>query len=114
MKHSDYDSFWLDYLSQHQHPTSRALHYMGMSAFVLCVFGAIAWASWPLVGVGFVLFIIGSVLGHRLFEGNKPAALSAPIWSIYSDWRMFFLFLCGRLNSQLSRTAKTINNLQHS
>ena len=104
MKHSDYDSFWLDYLSQHQHPTSRALHYIGMSAFLLCVFAALIVASWPLVGVGFVLFITCSVLGHRLFEGNKPAALSAPIWSIYSDWRLFFLFLSGRLNSHLLHT----------
>ncbi|MBT4520791.1 MAG: DUF962 domain-containing protein [Halieaceae bacterium] len=104
MKHSDYDSFWLDYLSQHQHPKCRGLHYIGMSAFLLCLFAALAKASWPLLGVGLVLFIIGSVLGHRLFEGNKPAALSAPIWSIYSDWRMFFLFLSGGLKGHLSRT----------
>jgi hypothetical protein len=104
MKHIDYDSFWLDYLSQHKNPSCRALHYIGMSAFLLCMLAALAKASWTLLGAGFILFIISSVLGHRLFEGNKPAALSAPLWSIYSDWRMFFLFLFGRLKKHLSRT----------
>jgi len=112
MKHNNYDSFWLDYLSQHQNPISRGLHYIGMSAFLLCVFAALAKASWPLLGLGFGLFVLGSVLGHRLFEGNKPAALSAPAWSIYSDWRMFFLFLSGGLENQLIRIEMNENNLK--
>lgn len=81
------------YESQHQDPTNRALHMIGIPMIVGGALGLLAspaftppWAaSVALFGAGWAL----NIVGHRRFENNAPAFfedplsfLAGPVWDV--------------------------------
>ncbi|GAB6196121.1 Mpo1-like protein [Lysobacter xanthus] len=89
--------FYPFYLSEHSHPVSRRLHFVG-SWGVLAFIAAAAFtrdARWllgaPLCGYGFAW------IGHFMFEKNRPATFRHPLWSLMGDWAMFVDVLRGRV-----------------
>jgi hypothetical protein len=98
-----YAEFWPFYLSEHAHPRNRTLHLIGTGLALLLQIAAVVMLNiWLLlaslvVGYGFAW------LGHFRVEHNRPATFTYPLWSLYSDYRMFFLFVTGRLNAELRR-----------
>ena len=98
-----YNRFWPVYLAAHSRPATRAIHMTGTAASILLVLAALAlrnaWllAAAVIVGYGFAW------LSHGVVERNRPATFDHPLWSIVSDFRMLFLWLSGRLSSELAR-----------
>lgn len=88
--------FYPFYLSEHQNPTSRKLHFIGTALlFVIlatAVFLSKYWFLWllPVIGYGFAW------VGHFFFEKNKPATFKYPFYSLASDFVLFFHLLTGK------------------
>ena len=89
--------FYPFYLSEHRHPVSRALHYIGTWGAVLCVLA--------LLSTGEPWWLLGSLasgysfawLGHFRFERNRPATFRFPFYSFAADFRMWWDLNLGRL-----------------
>ena len=95
-----YADFWPYYLREHGKTATRSLHYIG-TALTFAFAGIAIWrGSWwwlavPLAGYGFAW------VAHFAVERNRPATFTYPFWSLASDYRMFFLWLGGRLGPHL-------------
>ena len=89
--------YYQHYLTLHQHPTCRLLHFTGQCFTILSIFAIINYELWYFAPI--VPFIIYPFAwsGHYFFEKNKPAAFSDPIKAKISDWIMFKDILLGRI-----------------
>lgn len=97
-KFSSFEEFYPFYLGEHSNRTCRRLHFVG-SALVLGVVVAVImgrlgplWLlSIPVIGYGFAW------VGHFVFEKNRPATFTYPLWSLIGDWVMFGEMLTGKI-----------------
>ena len=93
-----FDAFYGYYLSEHQNRTCRALHFTGtllvfvLSFLALYLSETYLWWFVPVMGYGFAW------VGHFFYEKNKPATFKYPLWSLASDFRMFFELLIGKIS----------------
>ncbi len=95
-KYQSFKEFYPFYLNEHQHPVSRLLHFIGTSLVFVIFISVLIMKTWwaflliPLVGYGFAW------VGHFFFEKNKPATFQYPLYSLGSDFKLFFDILGGR------------------
>ena len=91
-----FSEFYQFYLTEHKNNTSRRLHFIGTALVLLeVVLLSIEnrWDMWyalPITGYVFAW------VGHLFFEKNKPATFKYPLWSLASDFKLFFEILVGK------------------
>lgn len=100
---SSFEEFYPFYLKQHRNKTCRLLHVIGTTlVFALAITAIyhkipILWIFVPIAGYGFAW------VGHFFFEKNKPATFKYPLWSLRSDFKMYFDILSGDLSLDSSK-----------
>lgn len=93
--------FWPYYLREHARPQTRVLHYIGTTLVVGIAIAALFTRMWwlfavlPVAGYGFAW------VAHFFVEHNRPATFTYPLWSLASDFRMWWFWLTGRLGREL-------------
>jgi hypothetical protein len=96
-----YQAFWPYYLREHSKATTRAWHYVGTSLALALLVYAIVSQKWVFIGAAVISGYFFAWVSHGAFEKNKPATFTYPLWSLYSDFKMLFCFLTGRMNTEL-------------
>ncbi|MBX9729159.1 MAG: DUF962 domain-containing protein [Sphingopyxis sp.] len=100
---TSFRDFWPYYLREHAKPATRALHYAGTTLVVGIAIYALVTGSWllfavlPLAGYGFAW------VAHFAVEKNRPATFTYPLWSLAGDFKMWWMWLTGRLGPELDR-----------
>ena len=84
-----FEAFWTFYLSQHQNPVNRALHFGGTTGALFCLALALLGRR-PLLLLAPLLGYGPAWAGHFLLERNRPATFEQPLWSLRADLRMWW------------------------
>ena len=98
-----YEEFWPFYLQEHAKPETRVFHYVGTALVIGIALFAIATQRWIWLAAMPVAGYFFAWVSHAFVERNKPATFTHPLWSLVSDFRMFFLWLSGRLDKELEK-----------
>lgn len=85
-----FQQFYPFYLSEHQHPSCRALHYIGLLAAIITGITLLFSNHYLYLPVVLVIGYGCSWLGHLVFEKNQPATLKYPLYSFFGDWLMTY------------------------
>lgn len=108
-KYKSFGSFYPYYLTEHADPANRTLHFLGTTGLLAILVAAIVLQKWwmlaliPVCGYGFAW------VGHYFIEKNKPATFTYPLWSLGSDFVMFWHILTGQISKKLEEAKKIVN-----
>jgi hypothetical protein len=108
-KYKDFKSFYPYYLTEHADIKNRLLHFSGTFLLLVCLVAGVVTGKWwlfimiPVVGYGFAW------AGHYFIEKNKPATFTYPLYSLASDFVMFWHILTGQINAKLEDARNKID-----
>ena len=108
MRYKTYSAFFDFYLSEHNQPLTRAVHYLGSTLGILALVLAVRTLNPLWILVGLVAGYGCAWAGHFFIEHNRPATFKYPLWSFMGDYHMYFLWLTGQLNKRRARAEETL------
>lgn len=100
-KYRSFAAFWPFYLREHAQPRTRAFHYAGTTLVVVIALLALATGNWWLLVLMPVAGYAFAWVSHMAIERNRPATFTYPAWSLRADFRMWWLWLTGRIGREL-------------
>lgn len=89
--------FYPFYLGEHANRTCRRLHFLGSTLALVCLVLALTNATWGWLLAGLLCGYGCAWIGHFVFEKNKPASFSRPLYSFMGDWVMYRDMWTGRV-----------------
>jgi hypothetical protein len=105
-KYKTFWSFYPYYLTEHSDNTNRALHFIGTLLLLVALVTGIVTGKWwffalvPILGYGFAW------VGHYFIEKNKPATFTYPLYSLASDFVMFWHTITGQIGKKMKEAKK--------
>lgn len=100
---SNFHDFWPFYLSQHRNSYCRLAHFIGSWAALSMLLFSIVFGSFAAFFFGILTGYGFAWIGHFVFEKNRPATFSYPVYSFYGDWKMFWMTLTRKLEKELKK-----------
>ena len=97
LKYRSFAEFYPFYLSEHENPVCRRLHFAGTSLGFACLIVAVITFSLWFVLAGLVLGYAFAWVGHFFFEKNRPATFKYPFYSFAGDWVMWKDIIVGKI-----------------
>jgi len=101
----NYPEFWDFYVLEHSKPLTRYLHFIGTALALVLLVWFLRSGSYILIPLCFAVGYGFAWTSHFFIEKNKPASFKYPLWSFFSDYRMMFFMLIGKMNSEVERVA---------
>ncbi|MHA6332926.1 Mpo1-like protein [Qipengyuania sp. CAU 1752] len=102
-QYTTFGEFWPFYLREHSKPTTRKLHYAGTTLVVAIAAFALITQRWPWLAAIPLAGYFFAWVAHFAVEKNRPATFTYPLWSLFADFRMWTLWLTGKLGPELER-----------
>ncbi len=91
------ENYYKYYLTLHQHPKCRLLHFIGQLSTLILLVAVIYYQKYICLFLTPFIIYPFAWSGHYFFEKNKPAAFTNPLYAKISDWIMFKDILLGRI-----------------
>ena len=97
MKFDSFSDFYKFYLLEHSKVGTKIFHFIGTALVIVFLFSFFYTKDFlylllaPMMGYGFAWF------SHFFIEKNTPATFKNPIYSLISDFVMFYEILTGRI-----------------
>lgn len=95
-KYKSFKEFYPYYLSEHEKRGTRITHFIGTTFFFIFLALAIFQASWIWLIASVVTPYAWAWIGHFFIEKNQPATFQYPLWSLASDFKLYFQILSGK------------------
>ncbi|HMM81412.1 MAG TPA: DUF962 domain-containing protein [Pyrinomonadaceae bacterium] len=102
-----YAEFWDFYLTEHRHPLTRVLHFIGTSLGIVLLIWLVWSGLWYFFPLCFVCGYAFAWTAHFLVEKNRPATFKYPGWSFISDYKMVWYMLTCRISREYIRIDNT-------
>jgi hypothetical protein len=105
-KYKTFWSFYPYYLTEHSDNTNRLLHFIGTLFLLIALMAGIITGKWwffalvPVLGYGFAW------VGHYFIEKNRPATFTYPLYSLTSDFLMFWHTITGQIGKKMKEAKK--------
>ena len=107
-KYTSFWSFYPYYLTEHGDLANRSLHFIGTAGLLTILIVAIALQKWWMLALIPVCGYSFAWVGHFFIEKNKPATFTYPLYSLGSDFVMFWHILTGQISKKLKEAKKKI------
>ena len=103
---TDFDEFWLHFLSSHRRGATRWAHVAGVTLGAAGLLAALGTRKlWPLaVGAGALAAL--AIGAHPVFEGNRAENTGRPIWAARALGRMWLRQVTGTIDADLAKVAE--------
>jgi hypothetical protein len=109
-KYKSFKSFYPYYLTEHSNGLNRQFHFIGTFLVIaLLIMGICMKKGWLLAAIPFCGYGFAWI-GHFFIEKNKPATFIYPIYSLASDFVMFWHIITGQIGKQIATAKETIEN----
>lgn len=100
-RYQSFEEFWPFYVGEHSQLLCRVLHYAA-ALVTIAILGFVVWTGqWALLPIAPVVAYALAWTGHFVFERNRPATWSYIRWSLIAEFKMFWLFVTGRMGHEV-------------
>ena len=96
-KYASFAEFYPFYLNEHKNRTTRRLHFLGSALALFCLLELLFTGDFWWLAAGLVCGYGFAWVSHMVFEKNRPATFSQPLYSFMGDWVMFWQILTGKI-----------------
>ncbi len=90
---ASYQEFWVYYVREHSNRLNRLMHFWGLNFAIIFGITGVVRGEWfwarPMLVSGYGI----AWIGHYFVQKNRPATFKYPIWSLISDFRMWYRIL---------------------